>query len=147
MNKEEIVNNLNDIIIKNFDASKGFETASKNVSNPALKQALESCAAQRGHFAGILISEVIALEGSPASESSMLGAIHRGWMDIKAALATNEDKAVLNACVTGEHAAVEEYDTLLDKGISGSLLHNVQIQRNEVNDTLHQLALLASKLD
>jgi uncharacterized protein (TIGR02284 family) len=41
------------------------------------------------------------------------GALHRGWVSVKTALSTQDDKAVLEECERGEDAAVARYRAAL----------------------------------
>ena len=46
----------------------------------------------------------------------MAGALHRGWVSVKSALSTRDDKAVLEECERGEDAAVARYRKALKSG-------------------------------
>lgn len=140
MDNEKLIDELNDIIVRNYDASKGFQNAADNVKSSSLKTIFTDASTQRSTFAGELQQEVRTLGGEPKNESSALGAAHRTWMDVKSALSTNEDEAILDACVTGEKAAVKEYDKLLKKpDVPDVIRQRVEAQRNVVQRTLDEV--------
>jgi len=147
INNQELIKNLNDIIIKNYDASKGFGKAAEHISNENLRVAFKDAEQQRIEFAGKIIPEVVSLGAKPADSSSNLSSLHRSWIDLKANLTGDDnDAAILEACVIGEKYARDEYDKLLDKGVNGSVHQTVQTQRNVVNNSLQKLKILADQL-
>lgn len=141
MKKEQLINELNGVITKNYDSSKGYATACENVDSPELKQVFRACSNQRMEFANSLQNEVRKLGGEPSHESSTLGAIHRGWIDVKSALSSDKGASVLEACETGEKTAVKEYDDLMEKNLPSNVSAIIRNQRNEVNDTLQQIKI------
>lgn len=141
---DKLVEKLNDIIVRNYDAARGFETAASNVKMNELKETFLKCSTQRSKFAGELQQEVRSLGGEPKHETSSISAMHRAWMDVKSAVSNDEEEAVLEACTTGEKAAVKEYDDLLDQNIPANIRDVIQVQRNVVNDTLQSIKILAN---
>jgi uncharacterized protein (TIGR02284 family) len=76
---------------------------------------------ERARFAGELEAELIHLGKSDKKISgSVAGALHRAWIDTKAALGGG-DKAILEAVEQGEDKAKEAYQ----KAVSGSLPGNI----------------------
>ncbi len=142
ISNENLIEELNDIIVKNYDASKGFKNAASNVKLQELKEVFLECSTQRNKFAGELQQEIRSLGGEPKHETSAISAMHRAWMDVKSAVSSDEEEAILGACVTGEKAAVKEYDDLLDQNIPANIREVIQTQRNVVNDTLQSIKIL-----
>jgi uncharacterized protein (TIGR02284 family) len=56
-----------------------------------------------------LTSEVRALGGEPAEDSTMSGKIYRAWMEVKDTFTGNDAKSALEACEYGEDAAQKAY--------------------------------------
>lgn len=142
IDNKKLIEGLNDIIVKNYDAAKGFKNAASNVNLHELKELFVKCSTQRSKFAGELQQEVRSLGGEPKHETSTLSAMHRAWMDVKSAVSSDEEEAILGACTTGEKAAVKEYDDLLDENIPTNIREVIQVQRNVVNDTLQSIKIL-----
>ena len=144
---KELVENLNDLIIKNYDASKGFRKAAEHIANENIALAFREAEQQRIEFAGKLIPKFVSLGAKPADSTSTLSALHRSWIDLKASLTgENNDSAILEACIVGEKYARDNYDKLLDKGLNSSLRQTIQEQRNIVNDSVQKLRILSEKL-
>lgn len=138
---EELIDELNGVITKNYDSSKGYATACENVESPELKKVFRYCSNQRKEFANTLQQHVKQLGGEPNKETSTLGALHRGWIDVKSSLSSDKGAAVLEACETGEKTAVNEYDNLMEKNLPSNVSAIIRNQRNEVNDTLQQIKI------
>ena len=100
---------LNDLTEILKDGENGFRTAAKDVKAPELAQVFERYANQRAEFASKLQAQVAALGAKVEKSGSVAGAMHRGWINLKAALSTNEPQSVLEEAERGEDAAVAEY--------------------------------------
>jgi uncharacterized protein (TIGR02284 family) len=98
------------------DGQEGFRKASEDVKNTRLKDVFSRLSLQRAKFAGELEAELLTLgEEDPQNEgSTVAGAVHRGWMDLKAALTSNDEHAVLAEAERGEDSAVKEYKEALE---------------------------------
>jgi len=91
------------------DSQELYLSAGEDVKNPAFKTMFGELAAQRREFAGELQLLAADLGKETQVTSSVGGAIHRGWMDIKAALASGDEHTVLAECERGEDYTVKEY--------------------------------------
>jgi uncharacterized protein (TIGR02284 family) len=101
---------LNDLIEVLKDAQEGFRSASENAPSSELKTVFSEYSLQRSKFAGELQSLARSFgEKEPTSTGSLAGALHRGWIDLKSALAKQDAHALLTECERGEDFAVEEY--------------------------------------
>lgn len=106
---------LNDLIQKNLDAEKGYQKASENIDNGALKIFFENRSKERGHFAQSLQSEMAAYAKETETEDSFASKAHRAWMDIKVFFSGNNEEAMLEEAIRGEEAALEEYEEALSE--------------------------------
>ncbi len=105
---------LNDLVETCKDGQEGFQHAADNVKNPSLQQLFQRLSSQRGHFAAQLQTLVRSLGKEAETTSSVAGVIHRGWMDLKTAVSSNDEKAILAECERGEDSAVAEYRGALE---------------------------------
>jgi uncharacterized protein (TIGR02284 family) len=92
------------------DAERGFRTAADEVKEPELKRLFLRLAEQRRRFAGTLLPFAQQLGGPPAGDGTTAGALHRAWMRLKATVAGNPDRAVLEEAARGERVALAAYD-------------------------------------
>lgn len=111
-----------------MDGVKGFRDAADKVGPPYADLFLRF-AAERDQIVGELRQAARARDPhSPAPEKKgdSLGAVHRGWIDLKAALGGGP-KAILNECERGEDAAVKAFQDALN---TQSLPPDVEIMLN-----------------
>ena len=85
-NNERVASQLNGLRRLCVAGEKGFEVVAANVSNRGLKVLLKSYAQQRASFVVALQDEIESLGGSWSERRSARGVIHRGRINIFAAL-------------------------------------------------------------
>jgi uncharacterized protein (TIGR02284 family) len=105
----DIASVLNSLIETCKDGQEGFRSAAENVKNPDMATLFRSYSNQRQQFAGELQSLVRSLGEGMEKTGSVAGALHRGWIDLKAAISSKDEHAILAECERGEDSAVEEY--------------------------------------
>ncbi|QNJ99135.1 ferritin-like domain-containing protein [Constantimarinum furrinae] len=137
---DNLVDNLQGLLEKNYDAEAGYKKAMQDAKNSQLKEYLKRQAAQRGEFATELDREIRALNETPKSSGSMTGKLHRTWIDIKSAVSGDNDEAVLEECIRGEKASVEEYEEKLQKNNFPPQVSNVlNNQLDRIKSTLNTI--------
>jgi uncharacterized protein (TIGR02284 family) len=108
---KEIISDLKDLLSIVNDGKEGYDSASETTENIELKGVFLKYSAQRAGYAEELRAHILEHGADADNESGgILGALHRTWIDIKEALSSKEDSAILEAVVTGEKAAIEKYD-------------------------------------
>lgn len=133
---------LNQLIQTCKDGEKGFHTAAEAVSDPNLRHLFESYSQQRSEFAAELELEVQRLGKDPAEEGHMSAAVHRGWMDLKAA-ATGQDEGVIIAeCERGEDVAVKAYRQALSVSLPPDLKAVIERQLIKIEEAHDQVRSL-----
>ena len=115
MTNQDVVAVLNDLIEVCKDGEKGFQSAAKDIGSPDLKAVLDECASSCSTGAQELQEKVRMLGGEPQNSGTVMGAMHRGWMDIKSAVTGKDDHTILESCERGEDSAVSRYADALDK--------------------------------
>ena len=81
-----------------------------------LKSLFSEYSLQRSKFAGELQNEAISLgEAHPEDTSSTAGAMHRAWINLKSAITSQDDHAILAECERGEDSAVNEYKKAMEE--------------------------------
>ena len=114
--QKEIISTINDLIETLKDGQKGFREASEAVKDTQLKSLFSEFSLQRAKFAGELQNEVITLgEHNPPNASSTAGAMHRAWINLKSAITSQDDHAILAECERGEDSAVNEFKKAMEE--------------------------------
>jgi len=142
--QKEIISTVNSLIETLKDGQRGFKEAAEAVKDPQLKTLFNEYSLQRSRFAGELQSEAIGLgESKPEDSSSVTGAMHRAWMNLKSAVTSGDDHAILAECERGEDSAVKEYrDAIGIEELSSPIRQIVSRQYTEVqnaHDRIKQL--------
>ncbi|MDQ6737609.1 MAG: PA2169 family four-helix-bundle protein [Gemmatimonadota bacterium] len=126
---DETISVLNDLIETCKDGVKGFRTAADSVKDARAKSMFTSRATEIEQASTQLAAAVRKLGGDPEKSGSAAGAVHRGWIDLKAAVTGKSDEAVLAECERGEDHAVNTYDDALKKDLPADVRTMVEQQR------------------
>lgn len=145
---DDLVDNLQGLLEKNYDAEKGFKTAMKDAKSTGLKSYLQSQSVTRGRFATELDQQIRSLNATPKENGSATGALHRAWIDIKSSVSGHTDEAVLEECIRGEKASVKEYEEKLAKNNFPPQIEGVlNNQLSEITNTLSRVRNLEDLKD
>lgn len=91
------------------DSQQGYEVAATDVRDPALGRLLGELGAQRMMFGDELAARIKTLRGEPAKRGTLLGEVHRAWLDFRAAHAQPQAHAILGECERAEALAARAY--------------------------------------
>ena len=133
------------------DGEDGFRQIAGDLEDPALRERFIRYAHQRAGLASELLAEIQRLGGEPATSGHVAGAIHRGWMRLKAALTGADDAAILSEAERGEDVAVGFYRRALEgampvdtRAVVIRQLEDIERVHREVRD-LRDAALAAAQ--
>ncbi|MEO6232371.1 MAG: PA2169 family four-helix-bundle protein [Ferruginibacter sp.] len=106
---------LNDLIQINNDRIEGYDNAIENLkdSDIDLQTVFNRLKANSVKNIQELNAKVNELGGEPVTDTTLLGKIYRGWMDVKSAFTGHDRDGIINDCQGGEKAAQEAYDKAL----------------------------------
>lgn len=110
---EKISNKLNELLVKNYDAEKGYLNAIDNIENDRLKMFFKRRASERSQFAKELRTEILRYGEIPEDSRSFKGTAHRNWMSLKSMFSSNNEEAILEEAIRGEEASLNEYNEIL----------------------------------
>ena len=119
---------LNDLIETSKDGEQGFLKAAEDATDPELKTLFASRADGCARAVRELQERVVQLGGKPEHHGSVSGALHRGWVDVKSALSTRDNHAILAECERGEDVAKKRYRDALDKDLPADIRAVVELQ-------------------
>lgn len=112
---------IDDLARTSRDGEAGFRTCADDATDPALKAYFEECAQRCERAARVLEEELSRRGGKPAREGTVAGAMHRAFVNVKAAVASRNDLAVLDECERGEDVALRAYARALDVDLPSEL--------------------------
>lgn len=119
---------LNELIETSKDGEKGFLKSAQDAHSPELKSLFSACAKRCVEGAKELQGEVRASGGDPERSGSVAAALHRGWINVKEAVKSRDDKAILEECERGEDYAKAQYKKALEQDLPANVRAVVQRQ-------------------
>ena len=123
------------------DGEEGFRQAAGDFEAPALREQFIKYAQLRAGLASELLGEVQRLGGEPTAAGRTTGAIHRGWVRLKAALTGFDDGAILSEAERGEDVTVDIYRKAMDRdlppdtrAVLARQLADIEVVHHEIRD-------------
>jgi len=113
------IRTLNSLIATTIDSIDGYDESAKAVDSGRFSELFRARANERRQVADQLRREVARLGGNPEDDGTLLAAAHRGFLDLKAAVTTRDDNAVVAEVERGEdHIKTKFEEALQDEKLS-----------------------------
>ncbi len=128
----------------NRDAAAGYEKAAQDVQNPTLRELFEAHVLRRSNNESELGQVVSQLGGDQQADPSLTGAVHRAWIDVKSAVAGRQGDEIVDECLRGDKAYVEEYQKALEHPLPTAVRSLLQGHLNEAKETIKALETIKS---
>jgi uncharacterized protein (TIGR02284 family) len=145
---DALASTLNQLVQTCRDAEQGFQAAAQGVDDPNLQHLFQSYAQQRGEFAAELEQEVGRLGRKPTERGHLTATLHRGWINIKAAVTGRDEGTIISECERGENIAVQAYQEALTSSLPADLsaiLERQLIRIREAHDQVRSLEQVHSR--
>ncbi|RNL52111.1 PA2169 family four-helix-bundle protein [Pedobacter jejuensis] len=135
-NTEKTVEILNDLIEINNDRADGFDKASADLDdvNIDLKATFEKLSSD-SRANSLELAGLVGRNGdAPDTGNTILGTLHRAWIDIKASFGGDDRHSILAECERGEDAIKKAYrDALAENELSEPLRSTLLKQQEGIN--------------
>jgi uncharacterized protein (TIGR02284 family) len=141
----EVIDHLNDLVETCKDGEKGYRDAAEAIAEEGdaeLRTLFNTYAQQRARFAAELQNEVLRRGGDPAKSGHVSGALHRGWMNLKAAVTGKDEASIIAECENGEHAAMRNYENVLKQNLPSDILAIAETQYAEIRQAHDRIVSL-----
>jgi len=141
--QKDIVVTLEKLIEVCRDGQRGYRDAAEHVKDHQLKKLLSEVSLERAKFAGDLENEAVRWGKADVDRSgSAMGAMHRGWTDLKASLGGGDD-AILSSMEAGDTDAQKQYDQVIrNSNLPDDILGIVRNQAQAIVGTLDRIRAL-----
>ncbi len=115
MDNNKTIECLNDLLTKAYDAEEGFKHAAERAEgHSTLVTFFNKQSDMRLGFGHELKQAITQYGGVPDKGSSIAAKAHQVWITVKDTLTPDNDgEAILEECVRGEQAALNDYDEKL----------------------------------
>jgi len=124
------------------DGERGFTAAAAAVSEPRLKTLFTDLAAERARFATELVPHLGRLGGSADVDGTSAGALHRGWINLKAHVPGNRDHSIVTEAERGEHVALDAYDDALHGKLPPTVTELIEAQQEAMHDAVDRMRMI-----
>jgi len=146
-NDEDVIETLNDLLESCRDGEYGFRECAEHSRSEDLKVLMHRHSGEC-RAAGLELQTLIRqLGGKPDDGGSVSGALHRGWVSVRATLSAYSDQAMLNECERGEDAAVARYRKALKQNLPQSIRSVVERQAQGAQRNHDQIKALRDAMN
>ncbi len=125
---KESLSTLQDLIRINIDAAKGFDEAADNIEIQSVAETFRQLAIERNANSNELTRYIELNHADAAASGSILGAIHRAWIDLRSAVSGGDAYVILSEAEKGEDSIKKSYEDALAE-TTGSAIHSVLAQQ------------------
>jgi uncharacterized protein (TIGR02284 family) len=151
MTNKELVALLQNLIEISTDGERGFDVAANHARDPQLNALLRRYSKECAIGARELQKVIGTCGAAPRARGSVVGALHRRWMNLKQSVGEPSERALLEACERGEdhakshfaHALTEKLPPdvrgLVQRLYEGTLRHHDRVR--ELRDEARRKAV------
>src|SRR4051812_30576087 len=145
-NQSDARNVIQDLIETSRDGQNGYRDAAEHVTETEIRSFFQEQSLERARFAGELEDLLREFgESNPDRSGSVAGALHRKWIDTKAALGGG-DHTILESVEQGEDSAKNAYQKALNAALPANILEVVRRQAESVRAAHDHVKLLRDRL-
>ena len=130
--RDDTVSQLNHLVEVCRNGQHGFRQAAERTTDPHLQAVLAEYASQREQFAAQLRYQVSRLGGRPEDNGTVAGAVHRGWMNVRNAMSSDGERALIRECERGERFALASYKLALQHDLHPDAADIVRDQQSQI---------------
>ena len=143
---DDVIDALQDLAECCRDGEYGFRACAEQAKRQDLKSTFLQRADDCRSAAQELNDQIRSLGGTAENHGSTAGALHRGWVAVKATFSTYDDKAVLEEAEHGEDNAKARYAKALKQPLPAGVKLIVERQMQGVQRNHDQIKMLRDQL-
>lgn len=143
---DDVIDALQDLAECAKDGEYGFRACAEQAKRQDLKSTFLQRADDCRGAAQELNEQIRNLGGTTEDSGSAAGALHRGWVSVKATLSTYDDKAVLEEAERGEDNAKARYTKALKQPLPAAIKLVVERQMQGLQRNHDQIKMLRDQL-
>lgn len=148
MDTSNVSKALQDLIIRLQDSEKGFREIRKVTSNVSLQKWMDRYADERHKMHQVLEGHVAARGDNATVTTSLLGDLHRIFIDLKLSAMDEDFNAIVNEIERGSSRLIKDYDTVMSElDLPLSLKNNLIYQQGIIKAELEELLILKKELN
>lgn len=126
--EKKILSVVNELIETSRDGEKGFRKSAEEVKEPQIKSLFLKRAQNCSTAARELEEQLSLIGGKVEDGGSVAGAVHRGWVNVKASVTGHDTLAILAETERGEDYAKKVYGEALREELPSELRQLIERQ-------------------
>jgi uncharacterized protein (TIGR02284 family) len=134
MEKSQLIDTLNNLIETSRDGKDGFTACAEDSKDSSLRAYFTVCSTRCREAVHTLEALVKHHGGQPEESGTVMGSVNRAWLNIRAAISSNSDLAVLEECERAEDVAIRAYKQALEHELPADARMIVALQLNGVQE-------------
>lgn len=134
--EEQTIMGIKDLVEINTDSAEGFRAAAGKVESTELTQFFLDCATNREKNANALRSYLAANDEDFKPDGTVLGTVHRWWLELRGTVQSGDEHAMLAEAEQGEDAIKARYEKVL-KETAGNPLNDVLLKQYATVKSMH----------
>lgn len=142
MDNDQVISVLNGLIETCKDGEYGFKTAADGLGDVQIRSLFQQYSRQRSDMARELQGEVRRLGGDPDKTGSVVGAAHRGWINIKSVVTGKDDGSIVAEAERGEDSAKRMYEAAFKEALpvqTAALVREQSLKVHHTHDRVRSL--------
>ena len=143
---DDVIDALQDLTECCKDGEYGFRACADQAKRQDLKSTFQQRADDCRKAAQELNDQIRSLGGTAENSGSVAGALHRGWVSVKATFSSYDDKAVLEEAERGEDNAKARYTKALKQPLPAAIKLIVERQMQGLQRNHDQIKMLRDQL-
>lgn len=138
-NNKATIETLNDLVQINNDRIKGYENAIKETkdNDDNLVSVFNNKILESQQLKSTLAEEIEVLGADVENATTVSGAIHRTWLEVKAAFSGHSERSILEDCEFGEDAIKKAYQTALNEQHLPAYIRDILNDQKAIIDQSH----------
>ncbi len=144
MDKDEIVDTLNNLIRIVADSCEGYRQAAESGDDDAIKALFSDLATQRGVIVQELQRLVAEQGGAPDIGGTIVGGAHRFFLGLRASVLGHDGNAILNEVQRGETECVQRFEAALAKDLPPEVAVAVRQHLSHIRADRDRMAILGA---
>lgn len=113
MKSNHDIKTLNSLIETTLDSADGYAEAAKDAKSPQLVSLFSERSSERKQVASTLQQCVRSLGGKPDDDGTVLASVHRMFVNLRASLTSNDNKAVVDEVERGEDHLKSKFESAM----------------------------------
>lgn len=113
MKSKHDIKTLNSLIETTLDSADGYAEAARDAKSPQLVSLFNERSSERKQVASTLQQCVRSLGGKPGDDGTALASAHRMFVNLRASLTSNDNKAVVDEVERGEDHLKSKFESAM----------------------------------